>query len=75
MVTLSEGQELAKSLGVPFFESSAKTRINVEECFLECVRQIRQRRIKEGTETAPAPASAGGKDDKPAKRRGGCIIL
>jgi GTPase KRas protein len=29
-VTTSEGQELSKSFGCPFFESSAKSRINVE---------------------------------------------
>lgn len=33
-----EGRDLAKSFGVPFFESSAKSRINVEEAFYELVR-------------------------------------
>ena len=33
-----EGCDLAKSFGVPFFESSAKSRINVEEAFHELVR-------------------------------------
>jgi hypothetical protein len=28
-----EGRDLAKSFGVPFFESSAKSRVNVEEAF------------------------------------------
>ena len=32
-----EGRDLAKSFGVPFFESSAKSRINVEEAFYELV--------------------------------------
>lgn len=41
-VTTGEGQELAKSFGCPFFESSAKTRINVEESFYELVREIRK---------------------------------
>jgi GTPase SAR1 family protein len=41
-VTTGEGQDLARSFGAPFFESSAKTRINVEECFFELVREIRR---------------------------------
>ena len=32
-----EGRDLAKSFGVPFFESSVKSRINVEEAFYELV--------------------------------------
>ena len=36
-----EGRDLAKSFGVPFFESSAKSRINVEEAFYELVRVFR----------------------------------
>src|SRR5688500_4802976 len=41
-VTTGEGQDLARSFGCPFFESSAKTRINVEESFYELVREIRK---------------------------------
>jgi GTPase KRas protein len=41
-VTTGEGQDLAKSFGCPFFESSAKTRINVEESFFALVREIRK---------------------------------
>ena len=35
-----EGRDLAKSFGVPFFESSAKSRVNVEEAFYELVRVL-----------------------------------
>ena len=35
-----EGRDLAKSFGVPFFESSAKSRINVEEAVYELVRGL-----------------------------------
>jgi len=41
-VTTGEGQDLAKSFGCPFFESSAKLRINVEETFYQLVREIRK---------------------------------
>lgn len=39
-VSTREGVELARSFACPFFETSAKSRINVEEAFYECVREI-----------------------------------
>jgi len=41
-VTYNEGSSLAKSFGCPFFEASAKERINVEESFFELVKIIKQ---------------------------------
>ena len=41
-VTTGEGQDLAKSFSIPFMETSAKTRVNVEESFFELVREIRK---------------------------------
>jgi len=38
-----KGEELAKSLGVPFIETSAKTTKNVEEAFLRLTRGIRDK--------------------------------
>lgn len=40
-VTKEEGQQLCDQLGVPFFETSAKAAINVEESFYQIVREIR----------------------------------
>merc|ERR1719433_540080 len=40
-VTKQEGEELAKEWNVPFLETSAKTKINDSECFIEVVREIR----------------------------------
>lgn len=41
-VQYKEGVELAKTWGVPFFETSAKEKINNEACFYELVREIRR---------------------------------
>ena len=40
-VTTQEGIEMAKSFKCPFFETSAKDRINIEESFFELVRQLK----------------------------------
>jgi len=41
-VSKAEGQDLARNFGCPFLETSAKSRINVEESFFELVREIRK---------------------------------
>ena len=41
-ISADEGQERATEWGVPFFETSAKTRMNVEEAFHQVVREIRK---------------------------------
>jgi GTPase KRas protein len=41
-VLTEEGSSLAKVWNCPFFEASAKARINVEECFFQLVREIRK---------------------------------
>ncbi|KAJ3444924.1 ras-like protein rasd [Anaeramoeba flamelloides] len=39
-VSKVEGTDLARSFNCPFIESSAKTRTNVDECFVNLVREI-----------------------------------
>ena len=39
-ISQSEGLEQAKKLGCPFFETSAKTCVNIEACFDSLVRAI-----------------------------------
>lgn len=36
------GQKLAEQWGCPFYEASAKTKVNHEECFYQVVREIRK---------------------------------
>ena len=43
-VSSTEGYELALKIGCPFFEASAKKRINVDEIFHEAVRETRRKR-------------------------------
>ena len=43
-VSRSEGEELAKSWGCPFFETSAKLRENVDVIFEQIVREVRSSR-------------------------------
>ena len=44
-VGIVEGENLARSLGCPFFETSAKTPINVTESFCSAVQEITRNRI------------------------------
>lgn len=41
-VTTMEGKSFADAIGAPFYETSAKNRINVEEGFYQLVRQVRK---------------------------------
>eukprot|EP00300_Choanocystis_sp_HF-7_P026269 c29165_g1_i1.p1 GENE.c29165_g1_i1~~c29165_g1_i1.p1 ORF type:complete len:186 (+),score=44.14 c29165_g1_i1:184-741(+) len=41
-VSEAQGRKLATGFGVPFFEASAKLRLNVDESFFELVREIRK---------------------------------
>jgi len=60
VVATSEGSDLAKTYGnVPFLETSAKTRVNVEESFFTLVRQIREAR--KGPTNANTKGSKSGK--------------
>lgn len=71
-VTTGEGSELAKSFGCPFFESSAKTRVNVEESFYELVREIRKELV--GEDGKKGGKGKGGKKG-PKKFMKDCRIL
>jgi hypothetical protein len=42
VVTHAEGAELAARYGVPFYETSARVKINHEACFEDLVREVRK---------------------------------
>ena len=52
VVSREEGEELASQYGFEYFETSAKTGMNVEQVFEACVRLIKAKRIEEEEEEA-----------------------
>eukprot|EP01103_Thecamoeba_quadrilineata_P017575 TRINITY_DN6301_c0_g1_i1.p1 TRINITY_DN6301_c0_g1~~TRINITY_DN6301_c0_g1_i1.p1 ORF type:complete len:200 (+),score=53.47 TRINITY_DN6301_c0_g1_i1:48-602(+) len=58
-VPKKDGEDLAKSFNCPFFETSAKVNINVEDCFFQLVREVRN-----------LPAS-----NKTKEKKKGCTLL
>jgi len=47
-VRMSEAREVAKTCSIPFVETSAKTRMGVDEAFYTLVREIRKDKEKRG---------------------------
>ncbi|KAL6073874.1 Small G-protein Ras2 [Balamuthia mandrillaris] len=67
-VSVTEGEDLAKSYGSLFLEASAKTRTNVEECFYQLVTEIKK--IREGASDSHGGGQGGGKDGAGGKKKG-----
>ena len=66
-ITKEEGEEMAKKFGCPFFESSAKNHINVDESFRELVREVRKNKQPDGKDDSKA--------QKKARKNKGCTLL
>jgi len=67
-----EGAKYAKEYNVPFFETSAKARINVEEAFIQVVREIKKFEADGRDHNEASPFSSNKKKDK---KKGGCVIV
>ena len=74
----SEGQNLARQFGCKFIETSAKSRINVDNAFYDIVREIR-RYNKEMSSYTGAPSGGQSQDgiakmgvDDDTEKKGGC---
>ncbi|CAG9313664.1 unnamed protein product [Blepharisma stoltei] len=51
-ISTEQGQALANELGIQFFETSAKTNINVNETFLHIAKEIKDKRLGEAAGAA-----------------------
>ena len=56
-VQYNEGADLAKQWSCPFFETSAKIKLNNEACFFELVREIRKHTKKEPIRKKKGPCT------------------
>ena len=68
-VSTEEGKMLAMALGCEFFETSAKTNLNVENCFKSVVRSIKT--DKRGY----VPSGHGGQGGNQRQKKKKCVVL
>eukprot|EP00324_Dicrateria_rotunda_P005783 CAMPEP_0206155770 /NCGR_PEP_ID=MMETSP1474-20131121/2377_1 /ASSEMBLY_ACC=CAM_ASM_001110 /TAXON_ID=97495 /ORGANISM="Imantonia sp., Strain RCC918" /LENGTH=198 /DNA_ID=CAMNT_0053554539 /DNA_START=38 /DNA_END=634 /DNA_ORIENTATION=- len=73
-VTPEEGKQLAESWGIPFFETSAKARINIEESFIELVTLVRDFETS-GSDVTSTNSTPQRPTKKKKKSGGGCTLL
>lgn len=71
-VSFEEADALAKSFGCRYMETSAKTRVNVEEAFFEVVRQVR---IAAGEAQAPGSSREQADTKRKGKKPANCVLL
>ena len=76
VVTTEQGQQLAEECGLPFFETSAKTGLNISELFYDIGSRIVATRPKPVSSTRSAEAAGDGKRLSNMKQKkssdGGC---
>jgi len=69
-VTLEEAQKLAEQWHVPYVETSAKTRLNVDKIFHDLMTEVYKRKQVDGT-----TSNGGGKNKKKKSLLKRCTIL
>lgn len=72
VVSYEEGREYAMEMGCTFFETSARTRVNIEEPFIEIVRQLRwygEREQVRGQQSKQEVAQAANKSREENKKK------
>jgi GTPase KRas protein len=67
-VPTQEAKALAEKLKIPFFETSAKERINLVEAFAELVRQVDRYRESKKSGTTSTPTNEQTREKKKRKR-------
>ncbi len=77
---LLEGEALARKFGCKFIETSAKSRINVDNCFYEIVREIRRYNKDmypppKVNGPPPVKTEAGNEDQSDAGCCGKCTVM
>lgn len=73
-----EGQQQATTFNCPFFETSAKDHVNVDEAFRELVREVRKQKAKRLPTPEPgttSPGSTSSTTTAPPKEKKKCILL
>eukprot|EP00123_Amoebidium_parasiticum_P013527 comp22009_c0_seq1/m.31865 comp22009_c0_seq1/g.31865 ORF comp22009_c0_seq1/g.31865 comp22009_c0_seq1/m.31865 type:complete len:208 (-) comp22009_c0_seq1:672-1295(-) len=71
-VSTRDAQAVAERWKVPYLETSAKTRLNIDEVFFECVRLVRKAEENAGKKNAtPGKANV----EKKPKKKSACTIL
>merc|ERR1712086_169124 len=73
MVTWEQGNDLAKEYGIMFFETSAKTNVNVEEAFTAIARAIKDK--KPPNPADPSPPKPDLKEPAPSAPKKKCCVL
>lgn len=74
-VSAEEGKSLAASFGCPFKETSAKTRMNVDEAFHELVREIRRYNKNPDDPKGGSKEKEGGGGDASGPSKSCCVML
>lgn len=74
-VSTEDGKEQAAKWNIPFFETSAKTRINIEECFMALVELVVENEKSPTTDTSSTNPKRPTKPVAATKKKPLCVLL